>query len=81
MADHQRAAQIFEHGLRRVATLIGTGLVNSWFLAGSVPNLLTTAYGQVPHVLLAKRLSFAGMLASAIANRFWLVPSFNNSYD
>ena len=36
---------------------------------------MRTTYGQV---LLAKLLMFAGMLALAIANRFWLVPSLNN---
>lgn len=59
-------------GYLAVTTLVGTGLVNSWYLVGSVPNLLTTAYGQV---LLAKLLLFGGMLALAMANRFSLVPA------
>jgi copper resistance protein D len=59
-------------GYMAVATLIGTGLVNSWFLIGAVSNLPTTPYGQL---LLAKLALFAGMLALAVANRFWLVPS------
>lgn len=59
-------------GYLAVATLIGTGFINSWFLVGSVSGLVETAYGQV---LLAKLLLFAGMLAFAVANRFWLVPS------
>ena len=63
-------------GYLAVATLIGTGLINSWFLVGSVSNLARTTYGQV---LLAKLLLFAGMLALAVANRFWFVPSLNNS--
>lgn len=58
-------------GYSAVATLIGTGLINSWFLVGSVSNLLMTIYGRV---LLAKLLLFAGMLALAVANRFWLTP-------
>jgi copper resistance protein D len=58
-------------GYAAVATLVGTGLINSWFLIGSVSNLLTTPYGET---LLAKLALFAGMLALAVANRFWLVP-------
>lgn len=61
-------------GYVAVATLIGTGLINSWFLVGSVSNLPTTSYGRV---LLAKLALFAGMLALAVANRFWLVPSID----
>jgi putative copper resistance protein D len=59
-------------GYVAVATLIGSGLVNSWFLVGSVSSLLKAPYGQI---LLAKLALFAGMLALAAANRFWLVPS------
>lgn len=58
-------------GYIAVATLIGSGLINSWFLVGSVSSLPTTAYGQV---LIAKLLLFGAMLALAILNRFWLVP-------
>lgn len=63
-------------GYVAVATLVATGLINSWFLVGSVSNLLTTTYGLV---LLAKLLLFAGMLALAVLNRFWLVPSLSNA--
>jgi putative copper resistance protein D len=59
-------------GYVAVATLIGTGLVNSWFLVGAVSSLWTTAYGKM---LIAKLLLFGGMLALAVLNRFWLVPS------
>lgn len=58
-------------GYIAVATLIASGLINSWFLVGSISSLPTTAYGQV---LIAKLLLFGGMLALAILNRFWLVP-------
>ncbi|MCK1711634.1 MULTISPECIES: copper homeostasis membrane protein CopD [unclassified Bradyrhizobium] len=58
-------------GYVAVATLIVSGLVNSWFLVGSVSNLLKTPYGQI---LLGKLALFAAMLALAAANRFWLVP-------
>ena len=58
-------------GYAAVATLVGTGLVNSWLLVGSVSGLLQTSYGRI---LLGKLVFFAGMLALATANRFWLVP-------
>ena len=58
-------------GYVAVATLVASGLINSWFLVGSVSSLLTTLYGQI---LLAKVAAFAAMLALAAANRFWLVP-------
>ncbi len=58
-------------GYVAVATLIVSGLVNSWFLVGSVSSLLKTLYGQI---LLGKLALFTAMLALAVANRFWLVP-------
>ena len=64
-------------GYAAVSVLILSGLINSWFLVGSLSGLITTPYGQV---LLVKLVLFAGMLGLAMANRFWLVPSlFNNS--
>jgi putative copper resistance protein D len=59
-------------GYIAVATLIGSGLVNSWFLVGTVSGLVETAYGQM---LVTKLVLFAGMLALAVSNRFWIVPS------
>jgi len=59
-------------GYLAVAALIGSGLVNGWFLVGSLFGLLNTPYGQI---LLGKLALFGGMLALALANRFWLVPS------
>jgi putative copper resistance protein D len=58
-------------GYAAVATLVGTGLVNGWLLVGSVSGLFQTSYGRI---LLGKLVFFAGMLALATANRFWLVP-------
>lgn len=63
-------------GYAAVATLVGTGLVNSWLLVGSVSSLLHSTYGQI---LMAKLAFFAGMLALAAANRFWLVPALKAS--
>ena len=59
-------------GYVAVATLIGSGLINSWFLVGNVNGLLETAYGRV---LVTKLVLFAGMLALAVSNRFWIVPA------
>lgn len=63
-------------GYAAVATLIGTGLVNSWLLVGSVSRLIHSTYGQI---LIAKLALFAGMLVLAAANRFWLVPALESS--
>lgn len=59
-------------GYAAVAILIGTGLVNSWFLVGSVSSLFVSTYGWI---LMAKLACFAAMLALAAANRFWLMPA------
>lgn len=58
-------------GYVAVAVLVASGLVNTWLLVGSPAGLMGTAYGQL---LLVKISLFAGMLALAMANRFWLVP-------
>jgi len=55
-----------------VATLVGSGLINAWFLVGSLDKLVTTPYGQL---LLVKLCLLIGMLALAALNRFYLVPS------
>ena len=55
-----------------VAALVGSGLINAWFLVGSVDKLATTPYGQL---LLLKLCLLFGMLALAALNRFFLVPS------
>jgi putative copper resistance protein D len=59
-------------GYAAVATLVGSGLVNSWLLVGSVSGLVQTSYGQI---LAAKLAFFGGMLSLATANRFWLIPA------
>lgn len=57
-------------GYIAVATLIGSGLINSWFLVGWFNNL-ATPYGRL---LIVKLVLFAGMLVLAALNRFFLVP-------
>jgi copper resistance protein D len=59
-------------GYTAVATLIGSGLINSWYLVGVVSALTTSLYGQL---LILKLCLFGGMLALAALNRLWFVPS------
>ena len=58
-------------GIVSVATLVGTGVVNSWILVGSFRGLFVTEYGQV---LILKLVVFALMLAFAAVNRLSLTP-------
>ena len=58
-------------GIASVATLILTGAVNTWYLAGSIAALTETDYGRL---LLAKIALFLGMIAVAAVNRLWLTP-------
>jgi len=58
-------------GLSCVGTLFVTGVVNTWFLSGSVPALLGTLYGQL---LLVKIALFATMIAVASVNQRRLLP-------
>lgn len=58
-------------GYVAVATLIGSGLLNGWFLIGNASSLFATSYGQL---LIVKLVLFAGMLALAVSNRFWIFP-------
>jgi putative copper resistance protein D len=55
-----------------VALLVGSGLIKSWFLVGSLSALTRTPYGQL---LLGKLGLFLSMLVLAALNRFWLVPA------
>jgi len=61
-----------------VAALVGSGLINAWFLVESAERLATTPYGQL---LLAKIGLLFGMLALAALNRFRLVPSLVRAKD
>lgn len=54
-----------------VAVLFAAGLVNTWFLAGSIPALIGTAYGRL---VLLKVAIFAVMLGIAAVNRLRLSP-------
>ncbi len=54
-----------------VAILFGAGLVNTWFLAGTVPALIGTEYGRL---LLAKIAIFATMATIAAVNLLRMTP-------
>lgn len=58
-------------GVGSVATLLITGVVNSWYLVGDIEALLDTAYGRL---LLAKVAVFLVMVAIAACNRLRLTP-------
>jgi putative copper resistance protein D len=58
-------------GIVSVGTLLVTGSVNTWFLAGTIPALLGTAYGRL---LLIKIALFAAMVGVASINRSRLTP-------
>ena len=59
-----RALQRFSAvGFASVVVIVASGLLNSWFLVGSIHGLLSTAYGQV---LIAKVSFFLCMIALAL---------------
>jgi putative copper export protein/mono/diheme cytochrome c family protein len=59
-------------GVTSVGTLLATGIINTWFLAGTIPALVGTLYGQL---LLVKVALFAAMIAVASVNRGRLMRS------
>jgi putative copper resistance protein D len=63
-------------GYGAVAILIGTGLINTWYLVPSLSDLVTSLYGRL---LIIKLALFALMLLLAALNRFWLVPAIVES--
>jgi putative copper export protein/mono/diheme cytochrome c family protein len=56
-----------QFGVLSVSVLLATGIVNTYFLVGSVPGLVGTDYGLL---LLAKMTLFAVMVAFAAINRY-----------
>jgi copper resistance protein D len=58
-------------GIVSVGTLLVTGIVNTWYLAGSIAALTDTQYG---HLLLLKIGLFLAMVAIAAVNRLRLTP-------
>jgi putative copper resistance protein D len=70
---HNSLREFAGKGSAAVAVLIGSGLINSWFMVGinRVADLWTTPYGKV---LIGKLVVFLGMLALAASNRYFLTP-------
>ena len=58
-------------GIVSVATILLTGIVNTWYLSGSIDALTTTKYG---HLLLIKIALFSAMIGVAAFNRLRLTP-------
>ena len=58
-------------GVIVVGALVVTGIVNAWYLVGTMPALFGTRYGQL---LLLKLALFAPMLGLAVYNRLRLMP-------
>jgi putative copper resistance protein D len=58
-------------GIVSVATLLLSGIVNTWYLAGSIDALTETDYG---HLLLIKIALFFAMVGVAAVNRLRLTP-------
>ena len=71
LAHIAATARFSAFGIASVATLLITGAVNTWYLAGSIPALTETEYG---HLLLIKIALFLGMVAIAAINRLVLTP-------
>ncbi len=62
-----------QFALVTVGILLATGIINTYFLVGSVPGLIGTDYGRL---LLTKIALFAIMVAFAAANRYRHLPPF-----
>jgi putative copper resistance protein D len=63
-------------GMTAVATLLASGIINSWYLVGSVSALLGTHYGKL---LLFKLALFLGIVAIAVFNWSQLTPALVQS--
>jgi putative copper export protein/mono/diheme cytochrome c family protein len=63
-------------GLACVALLLASGIVEGWYLVGTIPALVGTAYG---HLLLVKLTLFAAMIALAAVNRWHLTPRIGHT--
>jgi copper resistance protein D len=69
--EHDAVRRFSSLGIVSVATLIGSGVINTWILVGSFRGLIEPGYGWI---LLFKIAVFAIMLAFAAVNRCWLTP-------
>ena len=69
--QYEAAKRFSTLGVICVAALLPSGIINAYYLVGSVPALIGTAYGQI---LLLKLVLVLTMLAFAAINRWQLVP-------
>jgi copper resistance protein D len=65
-------------GIVSVVTILFTGIVNTWYLAGSIPALVGTDYGRL---LLIKIALFLGMVGIAVFNWLRLTPRLVQNAD
>ncbi len=65
-------------GIGSVAAILASGIVNAWFLVGSIPALVGTDYGRL---LLAKVGLFFVMVSIAAVNRLRLTPRLFEKED
>lgn len=72
----EAAVRFSKMGYTAVFILVASGLMNSWFLVGSLSNLVTKTYGQL---LLLKLVLFSAMVVFACSNRFFVVPTLLHS--
>jgi putative copper resistance protein D len=63
-------------GFAAVVLIVASGLLNSWFLVGSIDALLHRTYGQV---LIVKVFFFLCMIALALFNRLSVMPRLGRS--
>jgi copper resistance protein D len=63
-----------DFGVISVTVLLVSGLINSWFLVGSIQALIGTEYG---HILLVKIVLFLAMVSFAAANRLRHLPGLS----
>jgi putative copper resistance protein D len=63
-------------GFVAVVLIVASGLLNSWFLVGSIYGLLHRTYGQV---LMVKVFFFLCMIALALFNRLSIMPRLGRS--
>lgn len=77
-ATHRALANFSGTGSLIVATLVLTGLVNSWFLVGP-SRILDLPFSTYGLLLLVKLGLFGGMLALAAHNRFRLTPALETA--
>lgn len=79
-AFHHALARFSGIGSGLVAVLLGTGLINSWYLVGpaGLERLFSTLYGGL---LLLKVAGFGLMLGLAAINRFRLTPRLRSALN